>query len=603
MPMAIPPIWIVAATIVFALVALLSNRLSPDLIALCVALTLGLTGVLTSEEMIAGFSSPAVITILGAFIMTQGLAVTGITRKMGRWLGRNAQNEQRLVLLVMLMSAGLSLVMNKIVAAALLLPAATEASYRARVPSSQVLLPLAFATSLGGMATVLNTGNLVVSAALQEQGLIGYELLDLAPVGLPLAALGIAFIALFGWHLLGPRPDSPSHRSALPLSQRLVDWFELGERLNTVRVPTESCLVSRNLEHSQIGKRYGLSVLAILRNHHAIPAPLPSEILRAEDRLIVVGRQERVQQMTELGVCVELGEQYDPDLPAEGASLFEVIPSPRSLAVGHTLKELQFRSRYGATVLALWHGNRSVRTDQADLPLQHGDSMLAYGPDRAIARLQDDPDFLVLRAPSDAERSVRSRQAGLALIITAAALLISAMNWLPIHEAMLIGAVAMVLSGCLKMEEAYRAVDWRAVFLIAGMASVSTAMLKTGAADLIGGMLVNQLVAWGPLAIGMSLLLMTMLISQVISGQVAAFFLAPIAIGAARAVGADPRAMALYIALGASLTFLSPAAHSANLLVMGAGGYSARDYLRLGLPLTLVLICGIVLLAPFVFQF
>jgi di/tricarboxylate transporter len=612
--MVIPAIWIVAAVIFFAFVALLSNRLSPDLVALCVALTLGLTGVLTPEETIAGFGSSAVITILGAFIMTQGLAATGVTRRMGKLIGHHAKSEQGLTLLIMVMSAGLSLIMNKIVAAALLMPAVTDASRRARVPASRVLMPLAFATSLGGMATLLNTGNLVVNAALLQDGIKGYGLLDFVPVGIPLAVLGIAFLTLVGprlrvslAHGVSGAHESPTNENstatALPLSQRLADWYELEKRLNAVRVPTESVMCHKSLEESGIGKSLGLAVLAILRNHHSIPAPHPTERLNPGDVLIVVGRKDRVQQLGMLGGQLEPDLKYDPDLVTDGASLFEVIPSPRSLAVGHSLKDLQFRTRYGATVIALWHGGRSVRTDLADLPLQHGDSMLVFGPDHAIRRLAEDPDLIVLRAPSGVERTVHSNRAGLAVLITVATLIISAANLLPITEAMLIGAVVMVLSGCLKMEEAYRAVDWRAIILIAGMASISAAMLKSGAADLIGQFLVTHLSAFGPLAIAVSLLLITMGISQVVSGQVAAFFLAPIAIGAAKAVGADPRTMAMYVALGGSLTFLSPAAHSANLLVMGAGNYSARDYMRLGLPLTVVLIGGIILLVPLVFHF
>jgi len=602
--MLISPILILSATVLIAFILLLSNKLSPDVIALCVALVLGLSGVLTSTEMLAGFSSSAVITILGAFIMTHALAATGVTRKMSKLLTRiGSRGERQLVWLVMILSAGLSLIMNKIVAAAVLLPAATEASTRARVSLSRVMMPLAFATSLGGMMTLLNTGNLVVSAALKQEGLPGYDLLDFVIVGLPVAILGIIATAFLSRHVLGVPASGMSTQGETGLSEKLAEWYELGARLNQVRIPEESPLVHKTLLQSHIGERLGLSVLGITRNHRVIWGPTANEMIQAGDRLIVVGHPDRVKQLEWWGTQLESEYKFDRDTLVENGSLYEVILSPRSLAIGRTLKELHFRERFGATVFALWHGGRSIRTDQSLLRLQYGDSMLVYGPVQSIKRLQHDLDFIVLHSSIDSERPVRADRAALAMVITAAALGLSAFDILPVAEAMLVGAMAMVLTGCLKMEEAYRAVDWRAIFLIAGMSSVSTAMIKTGAADLLGKMLVGQVASYGPWMVAMSLLVVTMLITQIISGQVAAFFLAPIAIAAARAVGADPRTMAMYVAFGGSLTFLTPAAHSANLLVMGAGNYSSRDYVRLGLPLTIILMVAIMLIVPLILHF
>lgn len=602
--MLISPPLLLAIILIAAFALLLSNKLSPDVVALCVALALGLTGVLTADEMVAGFSSPAVITILGAFIMTHALYATGVTRRMGQFLTRaSATGSQRLLALVMLFSAGLSLVMNKIVAAAVLLPAVTDASSRARVPLARLGMPLAFATSLGGMATLLNTGNLVVSSALRQSGFEGYGLLDFMPVGLPIAALGIAFIMLTSERLLpGAKAAQATLHAGDGSSEKLSAWYELGERLNEVRVLPESPLANLTIAESNIGERFGLALLALARKNRVITLPAVTEVILPGDRLIVVGRRDRVLELEALGLHLEAEteEQLERQFVDETA-LFEVLLSPRTLAVGQTVKSMRFRERYGGTVIAIWHGGRSVRTDLANLPLQHGDSLLVYGNNRAISALRKDPDFILLRASSDAERPVHADKAPLALAIIAVILLISALGLLPVAEAMLLGAVIMVITGCLKMEEAYRAVDWRAIFLIAGMSSVSIAMLKTGAAATLGSLLTDGLASSGPLMVAFGLLLITMLVTQVVSGQVAAFFVAPIAISAALTVGVDPRAMAMYVAFGASLTFLTPAAHTANLLVMGAGGYTPRSYLRLGVPLTLLLIAGILVVVPLVF--
>jgi len=600
----IPPILILALTVLLAFVLMLATNLSPDVIALCVAVVLGLTGVLTPNETIAGFSNPAVITILGAFIMTHALTVTGITRKIGRFLTRATSQggDNRLSLLVMILSAGLSLVMNKIVAAAVLLPPTIDVSIRNRVPLSRVMIPLAFATSFGGMATLLNTGNLVVSSTLSERGYQGYGLLDFIPVGVPIAVLGI-LILWYEMRRWRNNPGSPETQASLPLSKKLADWYELRGKVNLVHISPGAPLVNKTLSQSQLGEQFGMSVMAVLRRNRSVFAPSASELVLARDTLVIVGSEEKVQRLANLGVEIEPCKELDPDIVNEDMVLFEVIPSIRSLAVGQTLKSLHFRERFNASVIASWHGGYATHADHANKPIQYGDSMLVYGPTSAVNLLQHADDFIVLRAPAKTGLPVRSNRAILALVIIVCTLLITALNILPTASAMLIGALAMVLSGCLKMEEAYRAVDWRAIFLIAGMSSISLAMLKTGAADLIGNSLVTWLAAYGPLAVAASLLLTTMLISQIVSGQVAAFFFAPIAISAAQTVGVDPRAMAMYVAFGASLTFLTPAAHSANLLVMSVGGYSSRDYLRVGLPLTILLVIGILAIVPLVLKF
>ncbi len=594
--LAISPAATLAIILAVATGLLLSNKLSPDVIALCIALTLRLTNVLTTSEMIAGFSNPAVITIIGAFIMTHALYVTGVTHKIGRFLAKICtRGKTYTILVVMLMGAGLSLIMNKVVAAAVLLPAAIAAARRARIPLSKPLIPLAFATSLGGMATLLNTSNLVISAALQEAGFEGYGLLDFLPVGLPITALGIVFILLTHKWLLNSAGAGESAAPALPMSERLARWYQLGERLNEVHVPPDSPLVGKTIAQSRIGEQFGLTILAIYRQRRTISAPLADEVIEPGDVLAIVGRKERVQQLAHLGVAIEPAAAPDINGAGDETLLFEVILSPRSLSAGITARQLHFRKKFRASIVALWHGKRPIRTDLADRPLQHGDAMLVCGTPEALTALNDDPDFIVLHAPTEAEMPPNAARAGWAILIIAAALLISALGIVTVAESMLLGAMAMVITGCMRMEEAYRAVDWKVIFLIAGMSSVSTAMFRTGAADLLGQWLIAYTADYSPLVIGFSLLLMTMLVTQIVSGQVAAFFLAPIAINVAQRLGVDPRVMALFVAFGGSLTFLTPTAHAANLLVMGPGEYAPLDYARAGLPLTLVLISGILI--------
>ncbi|HQV70923.1 MAG TPA: SLC13 family permease [Thermoflexales bacterium] len=588
-------------TIAFAL--MLTNKVRADVAALGVALALGIAGVIAPADVFSGFSRGAVITLIGLFIMTQGLNRTGVTQTMGRGLSRlSGGGEIRLIAIAMLSGAGLSLLMNNIAAAAMLLPATIEAARRARVSPSRVMMPLAFATELGGMATYFTTANIIVSSALVDRGLRGYGIFDFAPIGIPVTLAGIAYMLLIGRKLL------PNTTLAQKMSgdgagdaKNLAASFELQERLNEALVPPSSALVGKTLEQSGIGEKLGMSVLAILRGAKSILAPSGQQEIRANDRLVVIGRAERAAQLAQLGAELITPQTGDDDLVSDEVSLVEVVLAPRSRSVGQTLKQLHFRQRYGANVIALWHGGRSFRTDQADLPLQFGDSMLVHANQESITLLQSDPDYLVLRV--NRAEPLRKGRNGLALGIVAAAIFVSAIGLLPTPEAMMLGALAMVVTGCLSMDEAYRAVEWRAIFLIAGMIPLSIAMQQTGAANAIGNALVMGLSRFGPLAVAAGLLMVATLLTQVMSGQVAAVVMAPIAISAAQIIGADPRSMSMYVALGCSISFLLLTAHPVNVFVMGAGGYKPSDYPRVGALLTVIVIVVVLLVTPLVMGF
>ncbi len=580
---------------------MLSNRARPDVVALGVALTLGIAGIITPTEVFAGLSSSAVITIIGIFMIAQGLQRTGVTRTFGRMLTRvNRGGERGMIALVMASSAFLSLFMNNIAAAAVLLPGTVDSVKRLKLTPSKIMLPLAIGTEVGGMATLLTTGNIVVSAALVAAGQRGYGLLDFWQVGVPVTLVAMAFMLTIGRRLL-PKRD-PANMS-LDSSSALTQSYELHQRLNRVRVPETSSLANVPIAESGIGKEFGLSVMAIVRNGKTLLAPSPGERIRSGDTLLLIGRRERTDQLIQRGAIIETGEDFTGDVTSDAVSLVEVMVAPRSRAVGQTLKDVRFREKFGANVLALWHGGRSVRTDLAMLPLQLGDSMLVHGSREAISLIQSDSDFLVLRGQVDAAASpIRNDRSAVAVAITLIALLLAATNVLPTAVAVMLGALAMVVLGCLTMEEAYRAIEWRAVFLVAGMLPVSTAMIHTGVADVTGQGIVAGLARLGPVAVGAGLLIVTMALTQVMSGQVTAVVLAPIAIAAAQAVGSDPRAMAMFVAMGSSLTFITPTAHPVNAFVMGAGGYTAADYPRVGVPLTILLAGLVIVLVALVWK-
>lgn len=595
--MSIPPLVVLVAVLGVAFALMLSNRVRADIVALAVPLALGLTGVIGLEDVFSGFSRSAVITIIGIFILAQGLQRTGVTATFGRFIAAAGKgiggSDRAMVAAVMACGAVLSLFMNNIAAAAIALPATVEAVKRRRVAPSQVMMPLAFATALGGMATYLTTGNIVVGEMLISRGLPGYGLFDFAAVGAPLMAIGGAFMLLFGQRLL-PRREAFEEIGSL---SALQDTYALDERLHQLRIPSGSPLAGCTIAQCDIGARFGIAIMALHRNGDSILAPAPGLRLQAGDVLMLIGRAERIDELLALGTLV----RHEPAIvlrPADSdIGLYEITLAPRSGAAGRTLRGLRFREKFGANALAIWHGGRSVRTDLGSIALDHGDALLVQASGTAISLLQNDGDFLVMQPPKPAVPA-RPERAAAAIAIFVLALTCSALGWLPIAHCMMIGALGMVLAGCLSMDEAYRAIDWRAVFLVAGLLPVSVAMARTGAADGAARLLVGILSPYGSLAVAAGLMVLTVALTQFMSGQITGVVLAPIAISAALALGGDPRAMAMFVAIGTSMTFITPIAHPVNVFVMGAGGYRAGDFPRIGLPLTALLIVAAVLVIP-----
>jgi len=591
------PIAALLSILLVAIVLMATERLRADVVALLVAIALTLTGLIQPTDTFSGFSRSAVVTIMAIFVLTGGLARTGVTRAAGRALLRIAgSSEVRLVAVTMLGGAAFSLFMNNIAAAAMLLPGVMDAARRARISPSKLLMPLAFATILGGMATLLTTANILVSTALRDSGLNAFRLLDFAPVGVPIVVAGTLYIVLAGRRLLPERHPLEQLGLVRHLRAELTELYSLQERLSEVRVHADSPLVGKCIGESGIGEKLGLSIMAIIRNTHVLLAPKPDQGLHANDLLVVAGRMERVLQLAELGVRLESELSWHGDLWSDEVGLVEVLVAPRSRSVGQTLRELHFREKFGLTAVALWREGRSIRTDLGKLPLRFGDALLLHGPRDRVRVLQREADFIVLQQGDD--DNVRPRKMWWALGIMLVALGLAAANVLPIAEAAMAGALTMVLTGCLTMDEAYQAIEWRAIFLIAGMLPVSIAMNSTGAAEYIGQWLVGGLAPWGPLALMAGLFLVTMLLTQLMPGQVTAVVLAPIAISAARKFGMNPYALAMAVALGTSMAFLTPLGHPVNILVMGTGGYKFGDYFKVGAPMSVLLFLIVLLLLP-----
>jgi di/tricarboxylate transporter len=594
-----PPLLITLIIAGAAMVLLLTERLRADLVALLVVVALGTSGVLTSEETFSGFSRSAVITLLSIFILAAGLERTGVTQRVGDLLVRVAgTSEQRLVVTVMLAGSFLALFMNNIAAAAVLLPAVSGAAKRSGVNPSRLLMPLAFGTLLGGMSTLLTTSNIVVSSLLRDRGLPGFGLLDFAPVGLPLVAAGAAYMALWGRRLLPTRSPVELYEDMQRQEANLAEVYHLGETLSRAGVPEGSRLAGQTLAGSRLRETYGVNVLAIEREGRILRAPSPDQELWAEDVLLL---SDELAGPGAEGDLDPLPPRHwrERDLESRSVVLVEAILSPRSDLIGRTLGETRFRDRYGMSVLAIWRAGRSLRAGLTDLSLQLGDGLLLQGERGRLPVLRAEADLIVLDRGVD-EPPPSRRRGRLALAVMIATLAVAATGLLGIAEVMLGGALVMILIGAISMDQAYQAIEWRSIFLVAGMLPLGTAMTKTGAADLITHGLLAVLGGWGPLAILAGLIVLAILLNQAMSGAAVAAVMAPIAIQTAQQIHANPRSFAMGVALATSFAFLTPLGSPVNILVMGPGGYSFRDYFRAGLPLAILLFALVLGLLPLV---
>lgn len=578
-----------------AIILFASERIRVDVVSMLVLLALLLTGLVTTEEAFSGFANPAVITVWAIYIVSASLTHTGIADFMGRRLGRVAgRSEVRLVLVIMLAVGTMSAFMNNIGATAVLLPVVVSLGQQAKVPASKLLIPLAFGSLLGGITTLIGTPpNLLASTALADAGLQPFSLFDYTPMGLIIMLSGIAYMALAGRHLL-PDYSETTH----PDTADLTVEYQLHDYLAELHVQPGSPLVGRTIVESRLGQDYDLTVMGVMRDGRLRLGILPNAHIKEGDILFVQGIHEQILQASnEVGVSI-VPEHIlsDEDLRSPETTVAELIVSQKARFVGKTLKQINFRGRYGLTVLAIWREEAPIRGRLAEVPLRLGDTLLVHGRRERIEAIRDDISFLLLRPPE--EPSPRLHKAPINLIIFVSMITMVSLGWLHISVAAVLGAVLSVLTGCLTMDEAYNSIEWKSVFLIAGMLPMGIAMEKSGTAQFLAGQITGLVGTLGPRAIMIGLFILTTVITEFMSNAAAAVLVAPIAISAAWSVGADPRAFVMGVAIAASNSFMFPIGHQASVLVYGPGGYRFFDYTKVGLPLTILIWVMMIIFLP-----
>jgi di/tricarboxylate transporter len=769
--------------LLLAIVLFVTELLRSDLVALLVLVLLVVTGLVTPEESIHGFSNPAVVTIWAVFILSAGLARTGVTSRLAdQLLQLGGKSESRLLAAIMSSTAAVSAFVINVGVAAIFLPVTLDIARRSDKAPSRLLLPMVYGTTIGGMIVLIGTSsNLVVVDFLREQGLRPPGLFDFAPVGFAILTVSIVYMLLLGRRIL-PERSSPSVEAVSPGRDYRKD-YELKERLALITIPAGNPLDGKRLSDSRFGRALGLNVLSVMRADEDHLIPEPGLQLKAEDRLLVLGRLDMIDELSgnpvmlieeespdssclmsekiglieilvdeessfigktlvelntrqnlgltllayrrgekvrrtnlsdtvfEIGdrllfrgeteqlkalqedsaICTEgtcnpglyqlderllyirvpegsplsdsslkethLAKAYGitvlniirngeellmpgpetvirendllvvegrpldievlrghqtlvvdrnpaidlKDLETESLTVVEIMLSPHTALTGKTLRQLNFREKFGISVLAIWRGNRAYRTGLNDIELQFGDALLCYGTTEKFQVLAQDSDFVILNV--DYRKKPATGKAPLAGLIMAAVLAVVILNWLPIYVAAIAGALIMIITRCLSAEDAYRSIEWKAVFLIAAMLPLGLAMGRTGAANLIADQVIGFTGNYGPTAVLAGIMVLTLLLNQFMPSAVNAVVMTPIAIASAAGLGISPYPFVMGIAYAVAASFMTPVSHPINVLIMSPGGYRFTDYLKNGLPLALIVLVVSILLLPVVFPY
>jgi di/tricarboxylate transporter len=586
-----------------------SGFLRLDVVAIMVILTLMLSGLLSPGAALAGFGDPVVLLIAGLFVVGAGLFRTGVAYAIGDWLMSVAgTNENRLLILLMLVVAGLSAFMSSTGAVAIFIPVTLNLAAKAGTSPSRLMMPLAFASLIGGMLTLIGTPpNLVVSTQLTREGLESFGFFDFTPIGLLILLVGISYIMLFGRRLL-PREERVEGAARDRLSLRdLAEIYHITNQLHRLRIWAGSPLERKTVGQALLRTKYGVTVLGVERQQRRTKAVKPAQIgteFRAGDIIYAIGTDDEVSRLVtaEQLERLEVGEGQGK-VAAQELGLVEVLLAPRSEMVGKTLSEARFRERYGLSVLGLLRQGEPLKQELVETPLVFGDSLLMGGGWTQIDLLQGrQKDFLVLNLPKEmSEVSPNRSKAPWALAVTCGMMLLMTFKLVDAVSAVLLAALAMVLTGCVSMKDAYASINWESLVLIAGMLPMATVLEKTGGVELIANGLAESLGDIGPLALMAGLFVITSAFSQVISNTATTVLLAPIAVSAALEVGVSPHPYLMTVALAASTAFATPVASPVNTLVMGPGAYKFNDFVKMGVPLQILAMVVTLLSVPLLF--
>ena len=620
--------WITIAILIISAILFANGKVRSDIVALCALCALLIFQILTPAEALSGFSNSVVIMMVGLFVVGGAIFQTGLAKMISsRILKLAGKSELRLFLLVMLVTSGIGAFVSNTGTVALMLPIVVSLAASATINASRLLMPLAFASSMGGMMTLIGTPpNLVIQEALVSGGYPALSFFSFFPVGLVTVIVGIIVLLPLSKWILDKRgsKDGNNNRKGKSLNQ-LVKEYGLSDNLFRLKVVNTSLLKGKTIVELDVRRQFGLDILEVRRSESSqnrflktvTPQQLASSTtqLQVDDVLYVRGAAEKVEQFVivyqlemQAGHTTEETNKADEGLDFYVIGIAEIVLMTSSKLINQKVKECGFRDKYNVNILGIRRNNEYLLRDLGNQRVHSGDVLLVQGTWANIDRLShEDTEWVVLGQPlTEAAKVTLDYKAPVAAVIMIAMIGMMVFDFIPVAPvtAVIIAGLLMVLTGCFRnVEAAYKTINWESIVLIAAMMPMSMALEKTGASEYISNSLVSGLGVYGPFALMAGIYFTTSLMTMFISNTATAVLLAPIAMNSAVQIGVDPTPFLFAVTVAASMCFASPFSTPPNALVMPAGQYTFMDYIKVGLPLQIIMGIVMIFVLPLLFPF
>jgi di/tricarboxylate transporter len=585
---------LVGIIVIAAMAMFVWGKVRIDIIALCVLVALFILNLIEPEQVLYGLANQATVTIAAMFIISAGLVRTGLVEWTARQLDRLAgRTELRLMVIISLTAAILSAFIINAAVVAIFIPVSMVLAHSRKIASSRVLIPLSFASQFGGVCTIVGSStNLIVNAIVVQNGMEPFGFFEFLPLGIAMVGAGLVYLAAVGRWLLPVRKGEAEQ----------VDKYRLIDYLVELQVTEKSSLVGETWETRKMDRETKVELVNLLRGAKAVSRPARTRI-KPGDILLLHGNVEEIIDLeSKYGLKILKDARVkDQALSTHNMKLSEVLIPPDSNLIGRTLHEATFFRRHRLMVLAIQRRGQTIRDRLADIKINENDVILLQGDKDDIAHIMNSPNAVVTNELTDLY--LRKNRAFLALAVIMAVVLLTTLNVMPIMLAAVLGAVAMVVTQCLTIDEAYKAVDWKIIFLLAGVLPMGLALEESGATLWLAEHVLEPLADFGPTALLAALYLITALLTEAMSNNAAAAILAPIAFTAAATLNIDPRPLLIAITFAASTSFATPIGYKTNTMIFSPGGYKFTDFTKIGVPLNFVFWGISVLLIPLIWPF